>query len=179
MSSLQEYLSIAKAKANEATLIVMGNEAADLDSMASAIGYGYLRHLQVEQKTILPIMPIPRSDFKLRTEAVYVFEQAEIDLDNVTFVDDVNLDPLMDNSAGLALVDHNKLAPDFEKYSNNVVGIVDHHKDELLFTNASPRIIKTVGSAASLVVMEFDKSGVAIPKDLAILSKPVLSCLIL
>ncbi len=72
---LNQYLLESKTDINYKSIdhLVMGNEAADLDSMASAIAYAYLMAAKESDKTIVPVMPIPRADFKPRTEAVYVF----------------------------------------------------------------------------------------------------------
>ncbi len=168
MNTLQTYLSSAKSKTADAGLVVMGNEAADLDSMASSIAYGYLCTLQNPDTPALPVMPIPRADFHLRTEAVFVFKEAGINLDDLVFLDEVDLDGLM-SGAGLVLVDHNVLAPGLEKFSNKVVGILDHHNDEGLFPEADPRIIQSIGSCTSLVAREFIARGITLSREVAIL----------
>ncbi len=168
MQSLHEYLFSAKSNINTSQLVVIGNEAADLDSMASSIAYGYLRQLISPELTVLPVMPIPRADFVLRTEAVYVFNEAGINMDDVVFMDEVNLDAVLENAA-IVLVDHNKIAVNFEMYSDKISGIVDHHKDEGLYPDATPRIITTIGSTASLVAQEFAKASITISENLAIL----------
>ena len=62
-----------------AVTIVMGNEASDLDSMASAVLYAY--YLSLEDPSCNPkaLINIPRGDFKLRTEATFLFNEAGID----------------------------------------------------------------------------------------------------
>lgn len=169
MRAIQAYLSSARAGRNAAKLVVLGNEAADLDSMASSIAYGYLLSMQNNDTVVLPVMPIPRSEFKLRTEAVYVFAEAAIPLEDVVFFDEVDFDNLMRDGAGLVLVDHNKLAPGLIKYHANVCGVLDHHIDEGMYKGVEQRIIKTIGSTASLVGMEFKKAGVAMDADIATL----------
>lgn len=124
---------------------VIGNEAADLDSMQAAVLLAYLRGS-------VPVINIPRGDFKLRTEAVYLITEAGIDVDSLIFADEIDLDGLL--AAGrlsVVLVDHNKLAAAQEKFAPVVTGVVDHHKDEGLFPEVSPRIIEPVGSVATLV----------------------------
>jgi len=168
MTSIHTYLSLAKKHIPDTRLVVIGNEAADLDSMASSIVYGYLRSLQNSQVSVLPVMPIPREDFILRTEAVYVFKEANIDLNDVVFFDEVDFDKLMEK-AELVLVDHNKLAASLDRFSTQVVSILDHHKDEGLYTTASPRIIEPVGSTTSLIAQEFNTSKIEISPDVAVL----------
>lgn len=168
MISLQTYLSSVKTGIADVGLVVIGNEAADLDSMASSVAYGYLRTLQNPDIPVLPVMPIPRADFHLRTEAVYVFKEAGINPDDMVFIDEVDFSSLMDG-AGLVLVDHNIPAPDLEKFSHKVVGILDHHNDEGLFPEADPRIIQTIGSTTSLVAREFFDGSVTVSREVAVL----------
>ncbi len=164
---LNTYLASVKSKASHAKLIILGNEAADLDSMASSIAYGYLRSLQGE--IAVPVMPIPRADFALRTEAVYVFKEAGVNLSDVVFFDEIDLGSLLVGGAGLMLVDHNSLSPNLRQYSGHVVGVLDHHKDEGLYPDVTPRIIQTIGSTTSLVAMEFDQAGFDLGTDVATL----------
>jgi exopolyphosphatase len=100
----------------------------------------------------MPVINIPREDFKLRTEAVYLFREAGLDINLLVFSDEIDLAAL--ETAGrlkLTLIDHNKLASFQERFADCVIEVLDHHKDEGLFTKASPRIIEPVGSAATLV----------------------------
>ena len=91
--------------------VVMGNEAADLDSMASAVTYAWYLNLSDSSGNYFPLINIPRADFKLRTEAVYLFKEAGVDIDQLLFIEDVDLEKLKAGSnLKLILVDHNKLA---------------------------------------------------------------------
>jgi len=168
MSSIQKYLFAAKAQKNDAKRVILGNEAADLDSMASSLTYGYLLNLKDADTVTLPVMPIPRADFKLRTEAVYVFNEAGIALEDVVFFDEVDFDALM-QGADLILVDHNKLGPALEKYNDNVAGVLDHHNDEGMYKEAIPRIVELVGSTTTLVANAFDKAGITVEEEVATL----------
>lgn len=165
---MQTWLTRVQKNISDTGLVVLGNEAADLDSMASSITYGYLRSLLNPQISVLPVMPIPRADFILRTEAVYVFAEANVNLQDVVFIDEVDFDKLMEK-AGLVLVDHNQIAAGLEKFSSQVVSILDHHKDEGLYTSATPRMIEPVGSTTTLVAREFMSAGIAISRDAAVL----------
>lgn len=146
--------------------IVMGNEAADLDSMASSVLYAYYKYTTTDSSgktAFIPLINIPREDFKLRTEAVYLFSEAGIDPSLLLFSEDVDLDSLKaKGSLKLTLIDHNKLASFQEKYADCVVEIIDHHKDEGLFSGASPRIIEPVGSAATLVAEALLSKGLGL-----------------
>ncbi len=150
---LNRYLFEAKTDVNYKSIdyLVMGNEAADLDSMASAIAYAYLLAAKESEKTIVPFMPILAADFKLRTEAVYVFDQVGIDLKNLVFLDSLDIEDVMKRVERLVLVDHNKLSGSWDQYADKVAVILDHHKNEALYPHAVKKVIEPVGSTATLV----------------------------
>lgn len=131
--------------------VVLGNEAADLDSMQASVLYAYFLNA-TSGVAAVPVINIPRQDFKLRTEAVFLITQAGINPDHLIFADEIDLTALQERRAlSVVLVDHNRLAAPQEALSGVVTGIIDHHRDEELFPAASPRIIEPVGSVATLV----------------------------
>ena len=166
IEKLRSYLSGTRSRITSGRTVccVLGNEAADLDSMASAVMYAYFRDCTAGADGIayVPVINIPREDYKLRTEAVYLFSEAGIDPDWLIFIDEIDLTAL--HSGGrlkVALVDHNRMAATQEAFASTVIELVDHHKDEGLFENAGPRMIEPVGSAATLVaeaVLDRDQS---------------------
>ncbi|MDA3938842.1 MAG: DHH family phosphoesterase [Spirochaetia bacterium] len=138
--------------------IVMGNEAADLDSMASAVCYAWYLHLDDPSQNSFPLINIPRADFKLRTEAVYLFQEAGVNIDDLLFTEDIDLEKL--KAAGtlkLVLVDHNKLASSQTGLERLITGIIDHHADEAAYPPAAVTDIKPVGSCATIVAENFLK----------------------
>lgn len=156
IDTLKQYLAATRTRiAGGGTVCcVVGNEAADLDSMASAVMYGYCRDRSTDADGIayVPVINIPRADYKLRTEAVFLFAEAGIDPDWLIFIDEIDMAAM--HACGrlkIALVDHNKPAAAQEAFSAEVIEVIDHHKDEGLFTAAAPRVIEPVGSAATLV----------------------------
>ena len=156
VETLNIYLKQARVNADgaDAGAIVIGNEAADLDSMVSAILYGLLASAcrASGAPPVIPVVNCPRSDFALRTEAVYLFAALGVDVDALLFIDEIDLEAL--HRAGrlrLTLVDHNILSAEQEKYANAVEAIIDHHTDAGLYGQANPRGIEPVGSAATLV----------------------------
>lgn len=154
---LNRYLMESKTDIHHKSIdyLVMGNEACDLDSMASAVGYAYLLAATKRGKTIVPVMPIPRRDFSLRTEAVYVFDQAGIDAANLIFLDDMDFESVLKRAAGLVLVDHNQLSRVWAPYGNKVTIILDHHENEHLYPHAAQKEIAPVGSTATLVAEQW------------------------
>ncbi|MEI2422224.1 hypothetical protein V6O07_18230, partial [Arthrospira platensis SPKY2] len=95
---------------------------------------------------------IPRADYKLRTEATFLFSAVGIEPEMLTFVDEIDLAALAGkDELLLALVDHNVLAASQQGLAGSVSGVVDHHQDEGGFAEARPRIVEPVGSACTLV----------------------------
>ncbi|MBB6482180.1 DHH family phosphoesterase [Spirochaeta isovalerica] len=140
--------------------VVVGNEAADLDSMATAVLYAYyLKSLDGAVNSV-PLINIPRADFKLRTEAVYLFDAAGIDSDELIFAEDLDLKRLNDKDLlSLILVDHNKLSTAHSEFLNCITGILDHHADEKQYPEGIFTDIRPVGSASTLVGELFIKNA--------------------
>jgi exopolyphosphatase len=140
--------------------VILGNEAADLDSMASSIAYAYLlsQARTAITEVVLPVMNIPRSDFKLRTEADYLFREVGIEVSTLIFLDEIDLNALSDgNRPKLVLIDHNRLGKAHQGLAENVDEILDHHVDEGLYPHVSRRIIEPVGSSATLIAEQIDQ----------------------
>jgi exopolyphosphatase len=153
---LTRYLETAREAANrgETVRFVIGNESADLDSMASAVAYGYYATVASGDNSApcAPLVNIPRADYKLRTEATFLFSAVGIEPEMLTFVDEIDLAALAGkDELLLALVDHNVLAASQQGLAGSVSGVVDHHQDEGGFAEARPRIVEPVGSACTLV----------------------------
>ncbi|SIQ62924.1 exopolyphosphatase [Alkalispirochaeta americana] len=161
-SSFLQGLAKTKEKISsgrETLHCVLGNEAADLDSMVSALVYSFYRSGPEETDLRIPVINIPRGDYKLRTEAVFLLRQAGIDPALLSFIDEIDLAGL--HRAGrleLTLVDHNRLAGNQSDLADAVREIVDHHADEGLFSDALVRLIEPTGSAATLVAREISRN---------------------
>ena len=136
--------------------VVMGNEAADLDSMASALLFAYYLFLTEPDANPYALINIPRGDFKLRTEAVFLFREAGIDESLLNFSDDLDLEKLADtHKLKLVLVDHNKLASSQAKFEGAITAVLDHHADEGSYPKTAARDIRPVGSTATIVAERF------------------------
>ena len=167
------FLKQTREQVKNATCFVLGNESADLDSMASAVAYAYYASTVAPgaRELFVPVMNVPRADYKLRTEATYLMSAAGIEADMLTFIDEVDL-PALKAAGGLKLIliDHNKLAASQAELSGAVAGVVDHHKDEALFNDAAVRVIEPVGSCATLVAEALlGADAAAVRPDLATL----------
>ncbi len=114
--------------------------------MTSALLYAYFSgevHAGEEGHLFLPLINIRRADFRLRTEVVYLFNAAGVQVDNLLFSDDVDLETLSaEGRMRLILVDHNKLAASLYQLGGLVDEIIDHHEDEGLYPQVKDRTIE-------------------------------------
>ena len=133
--------------------VVLGNEAADIDSIASSIIYAYFRETinPKKEEIFIPVINIPKDDLRLRREAIYLFSLTGIKPENLIFIDQINLKDLAEQKKlKLILVDHNRISYKQEFLYDQIEEVIDHHTDEKTHIN----IIKTIdksGSTATLV----------------------------
>ena len=171
VDALNAFLRASRASLREdpnaSVALVMGNEAADLDSMACAVSYAYAasrdassRDGGVDSVAFVAVIAVPREDFALRTDAAWLFRDAGVDVAALVFADEV--DPLALRDAGrlkgVTLVDHNRAAAAYESVVHLVGAIVDHHEDEGKYPSTASTTIATVGSCATLVTEALDGS---------------------
>jgi exopolyphosphatase len=130
--------------------ISLGNEAGDLDSLASAIAYAWYATHHLGQPTV-PLLQTPRADISLRAENLYALDFSGVDPSDLLTGDELPTDSAP--AEKYALLDHNTLTGRFAAYEPaRVVAIIDHHDDEKHHLDASPRIVEVpTGSCASLV----------------------------
>jgi len=168
--SVKTFLSQAKrqlqqaSKTDATTAFVVGNESADLDSIASALVYGYIQssHPEARRSNIvtIPLTNIPARDLALRPELTTLLSHANLVPSDLITLDD--LPPgLQANKTSWTLVDHNALTGTLAKtYStnnskdtpSNITGCIDHHDDESYIpATANPRLITKSGSCSSLI----------------------------
>lgn len=176
-SEKSEYAKALKDPKNTQVIhFVMGNEAADLDSIVSSIAYAYLLHAE-NQELYLPLIHIPREDIELRKDALYLFELLGISLDDLLFLSNIPLEQLFNQKRlKLNLVDHNALKPKQIHLSETVESIIDHHADEQKYPAINNKLIEVVGSNATLVAEKiFSSQKVTFSKELAtLLLAPIL-----
>ncbi|KAJ7291136.1 exopolyphosphatase [Mycena rebaudengoi] len=173
VASKQKYLGdihATPAKGGEWT-VAMGNEAGDLDTLASSITYAWMQSEVRKQQTI-PLIQIERDDLGLRAENLYALTLAGITSPAeqlLTTTDTQGVRPFPSHT--FALVDHNRLGEPFSDGNEDVrvVAVVDHHEDENLYTDsADPRLIAPAGSCSSHVANLYPRDA-DIPKPLATL----------
>lgn len=174
---VNQFLKNSKSIYNELMVkhrIVIGNQSADLDSIASSISAAYYLSKTSHSKYI-PIINSTESILKSKKECMYMLECLSIGLEDLVFISDWKKNQVSE----IVLVDHNELdvkEKDLD-FSNLVTGIIDHHLDKEGFKSASPRIIDTsAGSCATLVSELFLKSNVELDESFAsMMLFPILS----
>lgn len=155
--SIRSFLQVVKKQIEEGLKplrFVTGNQSADLDSVISALGYSYL-NFRYDSTVLIPMINIPRQDFKLRRDIKFVLESNSITEDMLYFIEDFKK-ITGEKEVEVILVDHcnlqgETLIEQLKKDKLTVSGIIDHHADENVFLSANPRIIKVNGSCSSLV----------------------------
>ncbi|CAM9650724.1 unnamed protein product [Phaeothamnion confervicola] len=129
---LKECVGFAKAgcPGEEKVHVVTGNEAADADSICSALCLAYLESQLQEKQRWIPMTSIDRSDLALRRETVLLLRKAGIEKSCVPCRDDVPLEDL--HSQGrirMTLTDHNAISDGMASLASAEVEIVNHHED--------------------------------------------------
>ena len=137
---------------------MLGNEAADLDSVACAVSLAYALHLANDDETraYAPIVCVPRED-SLRADARWLLDHVGVDVDARTFDGAIPFGrfsrTIFDDAVRLVLVDHNAVASSsaYAVFDHAVDAVVDHHDDEKKYPAACDAVVVPTGSCATLV----------------------------
>eukprot|EP00730_Choanoeca_flexa_P011811 TRINITY_DN2818_c0_g1_i1.p1 TRINITY_DN2818_c0_g1~~TRINITY_DN2818_c0_g1_i1.p1 ORF type:complete len:359 (+),score=80.15 TRINITY_DN2818_c0_g1_i1:56-1132(+) len=152
MATLKAFLAQSRlslrAAQSQPIHLVLGNEAADLDSVASALVTAWQLSRRNPANPVVPVINTVRCDLVLRTEVDHVLRRLAISQDDLTFIEDLNLRSV----TGVTLVDHNRLATGQDHLKPMVTAIIDHHTDEW-DTPLTSKTIEPVGSCSSLVCL--------------------------
>jgi inorganic pyrophosphatase/exopolyphosphatase len=149
--------------------VVMGNEAADLDSIACAIALATSLDRDgvaaEANERVIPLIAIPRDDFSLRADAAWLLRDLGVDVSSLVFLDDLDVaaPPSGVEIAGLTLVDHNALSPRLAAsaaaaLASKTVLVIDHHDDEKKYPDTAFVTIEPTGSCATLVFERIAKT---------------------
>ena len=146
----------SKTKHKKRLTLVLGNEAADLDSVACAVSLAYSLHLANDDATraYAPVVCVPREDFPLRADARWLLDHVGIDVDALTFDGEISFETYArtterDDALRLVLVDHNAVASSsaYAAFADAVDAVVDHHDDEKKYPAACDAVIVQIGRA--------------------------------
>ena len=158
--------------------IILGNESGDLDSVCSALFYGYANTIHSQLNPIefyVPIINIKREEIFHRFEIVHLFNQLGLDLQDLNYLDDFDLKLFIDkiensdkiiegeahsNRVKVTLIDHNVLSKKVDFLKPYMMKIIDHHDDQTQnYYNEKQCIVKNIekiGSASTLVYNEIE-----------------------
>ena len=181
--------------------LIIGNEAADADSIISALTYAYLRQWQINLGTctslhapIVPVVAVNRDQMYLRRDVALLLNEADIDLQDL-----ISMDEYVSTPNDVILMDHNMVSNDLSMRLGMknideqepvvlIKEILDHHKDEAKYldsTGAAGREIAfnmetgmaEVASTCTLVAERYLDSGSidALSEDIAILLVAVIA----
>ncbi|WVQ66430.1 uncharacterized protein L199_004611 [Kwoniella botswanensis] len=197
-SQKESFLDDLKKGNAKGWTVVMGNEAGDLDSIASSISYSYLSS-SLDAKRSIPLILTPSNLMTLRPENLLALKLSSVPLDSLLHPEQLSIptNELSSKGVKFGLVDHNKLLPLFIPSSSNtdtatqspgpitngnvgedsVESIIDHHDDEHSHPNAEVREITVpTGSCASLVTKHFqDRWKASISGPAGIKGSPIPS----
>jgi len=173
IASKAAFLESFKTGGTKEWTLVMGNEAADTDSMVSALGMAYhLSHRKKNPVKAVALLQVDSMALGFRPENVLVMKNAGLQDPTKELL---TLDQLPWHRAkvaqmvqGLVLTDHNRPLSFWQNVP--VLGIVDHHEDRGINMTAQPRMIEMIGSATSLVsslILDEPYTEGTIPKELA------------
>ncbi|KAK4473948.1 hypothetical protein MN116_003270 [Schistosoma mekongi] len=143
-------------------ILVIGNEACDLDSTACALAYGFYKKIKLENEFIvIPICNINREDMVLRTEVTFWLTQCGLQWEQLIYLDDMfdeSRSKVNENELFLILVDHHLPTEKFNKWP--LIEIIDHHQlvNSEVIKNCPFKQISFVGSCSSLITFEILKN---------------------
>lgn len=169
-SLLKDFLDVQKRKLKEVSdaltngkdspyslNLVMGNEAADLDSQVCALLWSYFKqsqssnnnnnNKQASSTIYIPLINISKNELKLRRDVVSFYE-AKLDKNNylnyLFFNDDINdqfikllITNIKTTQFEVTMVDHNRLSIFQDSLLKDYIGyVIDHHTDENLYSSS-------------------------------------------
>ncbi len=133
--------------------IVLGNQSADMDSIASSIALAFY-YAESKQGFYAPLINAPRAELELRKDVICVLETLKIDPEFLLYQEDLPFlqELAIQGKLRITLVDHNRLAPGQEDFQDCVERIIDHHKDEYIdYPLIKEKLIGVDGSNSTLI----------------------------
>lgn len=136
--------------------ITAGNQACDLDSIASALVHAhYIATTQVGVASI-PLLQCPRKDLSLRADAAWLLEALGIDPNQLVWAEDLTMERLSSvEQLSMTLVDHSYPMGVLAGFRSAVTEVIDHHRkeegEEEVGGGQCERRVEYVGSCSTLV----------------------------
>lgn len=155
-------------------VFVVGNEAADVDSLVSAFAMAKLLHR--EEVQAFALAQIPRREFRLRGDAMEVFQRARCEFladgpVELIFWDEMPGEIISQlETRALVLTDHNVMTPKVaELFEGKVTWILDHHADASRYPEAKRDVDPSLGSACTLIAEQYLRDRGEVASDVAVL----------
>lgn len=136
------------------TIYITGHTKPDLDSVAGAIAYAFLKQRTESDETY-----VPAAVGELNAETKYILGKYNMPKPE-----------LLTSVAGksIILVDHNEreqALPDISEAT--ILEVIDHHKMNFSYSDPIRIIIEPLGSSCSVIAKMFKADDIPIPPDLA------------
>lgn len=132
--------------------VVVGNEACDLDSVASALAYAYATSAAATTTDgiVVPIVPCKADELDLRPDIKRALERTGVERESLLFADS---ETVAKTPKSVCLVDHNALSVRMfpVEWNERVTRVIDHHEDSGMYADEAERVIELIGSCSSLV----------------------------
>ncbi|GAB6019162.1 hypothetical protein CHUAL_000781 [Chamberlinius hualienensis] len=147
--------NLARLHKGDRLHIVLGNEACDMDSVASSLIYAYFIYkTNLRPDTVVvPVLNIHQRDFQLRPDIGRFLEEINISTELLTFRNNLDLKALSSgHRITLTLVDHNILSKEDRELHDFVDEVIDHHNKEVDYNQSKCQVtIEPVGSTCTLI----------------------------
>ncbi|XP_011299276.1 protein prune homolog isoform X2 [Fopius arisanus] len=163
--------------------VILGNETCDLDSAVCSLVLGLFVHSMLEKTGtknfgVIPVLNIPKREFKIKTEVVFYLQHHGIHLEDLTYRDEIKLNNVSnEKKLKLCLVDHHTLNEQDTSLADSVVQVIDHRPQDpnWLWTGRDINLEK-VGSCATLVAKRiFEENPAIIDSQISnLLQGPIL-----
>lgn len=162
-------------------VFVVGNEAADVDSLVSA--YAIAALMDSSETQAIAVAQIPREEFRLRGDALQLFREAGSETlpdgspTKLNFWDEIDWQAVGSlESRKVVLTDHNRMtSQSAQLFEGRVEWVLDHHSRTGAHPEARSEIDEALGSACSLVTEQWTaRDAAGVPKELRVLLSGVI-----
>ena len=121
LTHLRTLLPSLSTMSSTPVMVVMGNQACDLDSGISSLTLAYHLSSVNPSTPVIPLLNIHSQDFPLKTELVAVLADEGILHENLFFRDTFDLATIQ--NLQLILVDHNVMMEEDVAFDNKVISL--------------------------------------------------------
>ena len=157
--------------------VVISDYSSDTDTVVSAIAEAQRIKKAAELKGSSDVVVFPVIQGELNDETLFILRSAGINLDDLIFLAEDNVENLLTALAkkgftlNITLTDHSKLTGkknNLQILNGKIIRVIDHHpiSDKIKPAEA---IYEKVGSTNTLIFERFVKSGTPIPKNAGLL----------